>query len=226
MRDADIVVITHYHYDHYLPGQEDAELYRGKVILAKDPRRMINRSQAIRAWRLFKLNKVGEKASRLTYADSLEFEVGGARLVFSRPVPHGEPGTKLGYVLMLLVEEGDERLAYTSDVQGPIDEEALRILLAWRPSIVVLGGPPTYFAGYKVSREAVIQGLRNMSVLGRLEGLRILVVDHHLLRDLEYKRYVDEYLGASDARVMTAAEYMGRPVKQLEARRRELWGRK
>ncbi|MDK2383580.1 MAG: hypothetical protein QI199_02070 [Candidatus Korarchaeota archaeon] len=126
---------------------------------------------------------------------------------------------------MVRVDHGDERLAYTSDVQGPIDEGAFSILGGGRPTTVILGGPPTYFAGYKVSREAVKTGLRHMSALSRLGSLRRLIVDHHLLRDLEYRRYLDDCLGATHAVVETAAEYMGMPVEQLEARRRELWER-
>ena len=49
MRLADIVVITHYHYDHYLHRLEDIELYRGKTVLAKNPNNYINDSQRKRA---------------------------------------------------------------------------------------------------------------------------------------------------------------------------------
>jgi len=224
MRDSDIIVITHYHYDHYLPSPDDSELYRGKLLLVKDPRHNINRSQAVRAWKLFKLNGVADKASQIIVADSRILEFGGTRLVFSYPVPHGEPGTKLGFVIMVLIEDSEGRFAYTSDVQGPIDDDAYSLLAAWKPSMILLGGPPTYFAGYKVSRESVERGLRNMSKVSRIPSLQSLIVDHHFLRDLDYKRYMEEYL-VGGAPALTAAEYMGRPIEQLEARRRELWGR-
>jgi predicted metallo-beta-lactamase superfamily hydrolase len=225
LADSDVAVITHYHYDHYLPHPDDAELYRGKLLLVKDPRHNINRSQAIRSWRFLKVNGVQEKASRVISADGASIELGETRLLFSPPVPHGEPGTKLGNVLMLLIVEGDTRLAFTSDVQGPIDDNALSILLRWRPTHIILGGPPTYFAGYKVSRDAVEHGLYNMSKLSRLPSLRCMVVDHHLLRDLGYRSYIERYTTGSSGRICTAAEYMGVPVQQLEARRRELWGK-
>lgn len=49
-RIADVVVISHYHYDHYTT--EDS-LYRGKAILAKSPNEYINDSQRARALRFF-----------------------------------------------------------------------------------------------------------------------------------------------------------------------------
>ena len=44
---ADVLTISHYHYDHYMP--EDIEIYRGKLVLAKNPNEYINDSQRKRA---------------------------------------------------------------------------------------------------------------------------------------------------------------------------------
>lgn len=46
-RQANIVTITHYHYDHFRPTFP--ELYAGKIVLAKDPNQFINESQRERA---------------------------------------------------------------------------------------------------------------------------------------------------------------------------------
>ncbi|RLE85387.1 MAG: MBL fold metallo-hydrolase [Thermoprotei archaeon] len=48
---ADVVVITHYHYDHFTDFDE--RLYRGKLILAKSPNEYINDSQRARAMRFY-----------------------------------------------------------------------------------------------------------------------------------------------------------------------------
>lgn len=53
LRRADIIVITHYHYDHYLHEIEDIELYRDKIILAKNPNKYINDSQRKRAEKFY-----------------------------------------------------------------------------------------------------------------------------------------------------------------------------
>jgi len=46
-KEADVIVISHYHYDHFTDF--DPELYRGKLILAKNPNEYINDSQRARA---------------------------------------------------------------------------------------------------------------------------------------------------------------------------------
>jgi len=48
---ADVVVVTHYHYDHFTDFDE--ELYRGRLIIAKSPNRYVNDSQRGRALRFF-----------------------------------------------------------------------------------------------------------------------------------------------------------------------------
>ena len=44
---ADVVVISHYHHDHYLPFRRD--LYSGKILFVKNPNLYINDSQRVRA---------------------------------------------------------------------------------------------------------------------------------------------------------------------------------
>lgn len=48
LRRADYVVISHYHYDHFLP--DEADVYKGKTLLIKDPNKFINDSQYKRAF--------------------------------------------------------------------------------------------------------------------------------------------------------------------------------
>ena len=227
LEDSDIVVISHYHYDHYLYHSEDIDYYRGKILLVKHPEQNINRSQRIRAYVFFKKNNVIEKARQIEYADGRTFKYGDTVITFSEPVPHGDDGTPLGYVLMTLIVGDGERFVHTSDVQGPISNRALEILLQWKPSEIVLCGPPTYFAGYKVPVEVVEKGLENMKKLVQEVKMRRLVVDHHFLRDIDYRSKMRDLLEIATAQstiVETAAEYMGFNVRQLEAYRRDLWG--
>jgi len=51
-QEADIIFISHYHYDHYTLPSELSEIYEGKKLWIKDPNRWINQSQWRRA-RLF-----------------------------------------------------------------------------------------------------------------------------------------------------------------------------
>jgi len=44
---AEVIVISHYHYDHYFP--KNMSIYEGKLLLVKDPNKYINESQRSRA---------------------------------------------------------------------------------------------------------------------------------------------------------------------------------
>ncbi len=48
---ADVVIISHYHYDHFSP--DDMSIYEGKLLLVKNPNCYINDSQRERAYRFF-----------------------------------------------------------------------------------------------------------------------------------------------------------------------------
>ncbi len=229
IRESDIVVITHYHYDHYI--RDEPELYKGKILIVKDPKHNINRSQAIRSYVFLKKLGVEQIAGEVLIGDGNRFKFGKLSITVSSPVWHGYPGSRVGRVLMVLVECCGESMIYTSDVQGPADPEAVEILSRWgekRPSVIVLSGPPTYFAGFKVPLKHVEAGVKGMEeVIVRVRP-EVLVVDHHLLRDRYYSEkisHVVEVAKSRNVRLLTGAEYMGKPLNQLEAMRRELWER-
>jgi predicted metallo-beta-lactamase superfamily hydrolase len=222
LKDSHVAVITHYHYDHYLASEP--ELYYGKKLFVKNPRAEINVSQRIRAHKFLVRGGVADRAE-VTYADGGTFKVEKVTLRFSPPVWHGEPGTKVGKVLMLSIECDEGRVVFASDVQGPVDEEARAWLVGLdRVEVLVIDGPPTYFAGYKVPRDVVEDGLKGLVYV--LKKLRpgVAVVDHHIARDKAYEDILGRIREASGlAAVKSAAEFMGRPLRLLEAYRRELW---
>ncbi len=221
LMDTDIIVITHYHYDHYLYHEDEAEYYKNKILLIKDPRHNINVSQRIRAHRLLKKMGVENIAKDIHILDNNVYKIDkGLVIRGSPPVPHGPDGSKLGYIAMVLIECCGERIVHASDVQGPISRKALEIIAEWRPTILIISGPPTYFAGLKVEEKQVRQGLNNLSLLAEIAD--VLVADHHFARDLKYLSYLDQ-LRRINTRVLSAAEFMGLPVELLEAQRKLLW---
>ncbi len=226
VRESDVIVLTHYHYDHYL--RDNPELYYNKTLIVKDYSRNINASQRFRGY-MFLLKTGLKDRARILIGDNNVFKIGDLTVELSKPVWHGEPGTKVGRVLMVRVTCEGESLIFTSDVQGPADPEALTILEGWstpRPSIAIVGGPPTYFSGKVVSVESVEMGLRGLASFMRKAKPEMLILDHHLLRDLNYKSHIREHEEIArelNVKLQTAAEYEGRPIEQLEARRRELW---
>lgn len=223
---SDIIIITHYHYDHYI--RDKPYLYYGKRLFIKDPNKNINRSQSFRAKIFLKENKVEENAE-INIADGNSYNIDNVVLEFSKALWHGEEKTKVGKLVMLRIICNNKSIIYGSDIQGPGNEEALEKLIEWKGAeLLILSGPPTYFAGYKVSQKSVEKGLDNLKKVIENKVANKIVVDHHILRDINYKEILkDHYRLAKENGVslLTAAEFMGYEIQQLEARRKELWGK-
>ncbi len=224
VRDSDIVVITHYHYDHHDPGRfMDLAVFRGKKLVVKNPGSKINASQRIRAHRFLKLVK--DLAREVVVGDGIEIAVGGTRISISKPVPHGE-SARLGYVLEVCVDDGDDRVLYTSDVEGlPLDEQ-LEHFNVCKPRIAIVDGPPTYLVGYKFGLKSFEKSLNNLVKVLEMPWIELLVLDHHSARELEYReklKLVFEKAAELGKRILLASEFMGLEPDLLEARRRELF---
>ncbi len=93
-RKADVLIVTHYHYDHHDPNFPD--LYEDKTVLIKHPRENINRSQLGRA-AIF-LKQIEGMPEKLEFVDGKEFSFGNTTIRFSDAVFHGT-GKLLGYVV-------------------------------------------------------------------------------------------------------------------------------
>lgn len=230
---ATIVTISHWHFDHHTPNYTDTvwtgsdvevarQIYQDKIILAKDIRQSINFSQRRRGW-IF--HKFAEKiAKRIEVADGKVFEFGETKLKFSDPVFHGEEDAALGWVLMLSIEYDGERVAYTSDVQGPIFDETRELILRDTPSLIIMGGPPLYLAGFKVSEEKINHSLENLLKVAK--NVPVMILDHHLLRAENWRSFSKPLFRTAKKfghKVLTAAEYAGKQNNLLEFKRRKLY---
>jgi len=223
--EADVIIITHYHYDHHDPGKHvPLDIYDNKVVIVKDPKNNINVSQRIRSSRFLKL--IREKVRELRIADHAEYTFGKTKLRFSAPCPHGAT-PRLGYVVQVLIDDGDRKLLFTSDVEGPVIKESLEFILRSAPDVIIVDGPPTYLLGYKFSVDELREAVTNLRVLTSLDTEPVIVLDHHLLRDLNYRDFFGDIMRGvpGKTRVITAAEFEGQEPLLLEARRRELYGR-
>lgn len=218
---ADILVVTHYHYDHHNPHEPG--IYRGKTVFVKHPTKKINLSQKRRA--AFFLEQVRPLAGVLEYSDGREFSFDNVTLRFSQPVFHGT-SEKLGYVTELSISEGGYTLVFTSDVEGPSLEGQAEFILQEDPDIVICDGPVTYMLGYRYDYESLEKSLAYTSKIFHETKVKEFVFEHHLLRDLDWREKIKPLLlDAEDCgvRVRTAAEYMGLENDFLEANRKNLW---
>jgi len=229
---AEVVTISHYHFDHHTPSYTDwcynwsseevaRQIYEGKTVLAKSYRSKINFSQRRRGWMFSKTG--GSYAEELNYADGKVYEFGETKLRFSDPVFHGRENSQLGWLLMVTIEHENERLLYTSDVQGPMCDVTLRVMLAQNPQMIIVGGPPTYLGGL-VNQEDIQRGIRN---LGKsTEKVPLTVLDHHLLRDGKWRQLSQPIFDSASRAgniVVTGAEFLRKQNNLLEYKRKELF---
>jgi len=231
---AEVVTLSHYHFDHHTPSYEDwcynwsspdvaKQIYDGKLVLVKNFRSKVNFSQRRRGWLFQKTG--GSHAKRLEVADGKTFEFGDTKLKFSDPVFHGPENSALGWLLMVTIECCDEKALFASDVQGPMYEPTLEIMLAERPQLVIVGGPPIYLADFRVENEHVQQGMKNLERLVR--NVPTTILEHHILREERWREFsqpiydVASKMGHS---VVTAAEFLGEENNLLEFRRKHFFG--
>ena len=215
LRRARAVVVSHYHYDHYLPDSPD---YEGRIIYAKDPVRGMNRSQQTRGALFLELQR---DVARIEIADGRSFRHDDVVVSFTEPVPHGEEDGGLGSVIMTVVEDRatGETLLHTSDVQGPVSFTTADRITDIRPTHLILDGAPTYLQEWQdpLVLERVERNLR--SILDSVEGT--VIMDHHSLRDREWPSYLTGVHAGE--RITTFAGYQGTRPCMLESMRKEIW---
>lgn len=212
---AQFVFVSHYHDDHF---RSDPSTYAGRIVLAKDPRRMVNGLQAKRAGELWKT--LGPVA-RVEAADGARRREAGLELSVSPPLPHGVEGTALGYVVVLTVSDPAERtrFVFASDVQGPLSSVAAAYVAKERPTLLYVSGPPSYLER-DLGAALIERGIDNLLRVLDTTGCRV-IMDHYAIRDT---RFTERFARLWETgRVSTAAEYLGLEAAALECRRNRLW---
>ncbi|MEM4701509.1 MAG: hypothetical protein QXZ51_05150, partial [Candidatus Bathyarchaeia archaeon] len=232
---ADVVTVSHYHFDHHTPSYEDwlcnwteadetaRQIYQDKTVLIKNPKEKINFSQRRRGWVFQKTG--GKDAKKLEVADEKTFTFGEAtKIRFSEPVPHGPEDSALGWILMVTIECYGEKFMFAPDVQGPMSKQTLELIVREKPQLLMIGGPPLYLAGFRVDEELAKIGLRNLGKI--VEFVPCTILEHHILRDEQWCEKVKEVFKIAqeaENRVLTAAEFLGRENVFLEAKRKVLF---
>ncbi|NJE13175.1 hypothetical protein [Thermococcus sp. LS2] len=222
-KESEIITISHYHYDHHTPFFEGLyesssperarEIYEGKTLLIKHPKENINFSQRKRAWAFLK--ETEKIAKKIEYVDGKFFDFGDFIMEFSPAVPHGAEGSKLGFVIMVMIDDGTKRLIHASDIQL-LNEKAKEWIIKQMPDILITGGPPIYLEGYRV-KDAWKVGLKNISEIIKETNAEV-ILDHHLIRDKRYPQFFEEL----EKEPLTFARFLKKEDKPLEAYRKEL----
>jgi uncharacterized protein len=229
-----VTTISHYHFDHHTPSFEDwvvnwtedretaRQVYQNKTVLIKNPKEKINASQRQRAWMFQKT--AGKHAKMLEPADGKKFRYGKTSLFFSEAVAHGSDDSMLGWVIMAVVEHEAERFMFAPDIQGPMSTHTLELILAAKPTVIMLGGPPLYLEGFRVEISLLEQGLRNLERIA--EVVPLVILEHHVLRDESWRPKMNKVFQKaiqSGHSILTAAEYAGKENLFLESKRKQLY---
>jgi predicted metallo-beta-lactamase superfamily hydrolase len=212
---ARYVFVSHYHEDHF---RSDPVSYAGRVVLAKDPRRMVSGAQGRRAEALWAVLK-GQ--AHVQSADGVALRTLDLELKVSPPLPHGTDGTSLGYVVALSVSDPreGERFVFASDVQGPLSSVAAAWLIQERPTMLYLSGPPSYVER-DLGTTAIDHAVDNLRRILDTTGCRV-IMDHHAMRDPRFSSRFESLW--ETGRVITAAAHLGLDAQPLESRRDRLW---
>lgn len=225
--DSNIIIYTHYHYDHHEPGRFiDPTLYKGKTIFIKDPHNNINISQRIRAHKFLKT--INKMADRLYIADGRSVTLGTTKLYFSKPLPHGE-SDRLGYVISICVDDGSDIVLYTSDIEGGPSKVHRELIDFCKARVAIVDGPPTYLLNYRYSEHGLKMSKEFIFHLLEVGAVELIVLDHHVCRDLNYVEIIAEIFKKAKEKgkqVKTVAEVIGVKPLFLEAMRRELYKEK
>ncbi|MEM3731021.1 MAG: hypothetical protein QW667_07975 [Candidatus Bathyarchaeia archaeon] len=232
---AEIVTLSHYHFDHHTPSYEDwlcnwtakdetaRQIYEGKTVLIKNPKEKINFSQRRRGWIFQKTG--GKYAEKLEIADGKTFLFGKAtKIKFSEPVFHGPEDSALGWILMATIEYEGEKFMFAPDVQGPMAKQTLDLIVKEKPQLLMIGGPPFYLARFKVDDEQIQAGMKNLERV--VEISKVVILEHHILRDENWRekaKNVFEKAKIVGCEVLTAAEFLAEKNAFLEAFRKKLY---
>ena len=230
---ADIITVSHYHQDHYTPNyventligsnpEEAKHIINEKVLIIKDYRVNTNVSQRKRGW-LF--NRFATRyAKKILIADGNEFQFGSTILKFSQPVLHGEANSGLGWLVMLTIIYDETKITFASDVQGPMAENSLNMILNEKPKLLIIGGPPLYLKGNKLKNSSLENAKRN--ILKISDAIPTTIIDHHLMRSSDCIEFLKPAISVAQLKghvLQSAAAFTGVPDKLLESKRYELY---
>jgi len=150
---------------------------------------------------------------KIRWSDSKCFRFGETEIKFTQPLFHGIEFSRVGWVVGLVIKHSGEKLFYTSDLNGIYIEDYARLVIKENPDVLILDGPPTYmkFMLTKTNLNRCIQN--TCSIIRHAKNLKLMLYDHHLLREKEYREktlHVWEEGKNRGIQVLTAAEYLGK----------------
>jgi uncharacterized protein len=212
------VVISHFHGDHHpMVEAVDGQLDAAHVLLSLQDSELfaigkatLSRNQSHRRYML--QQAVGR---RLAPAEGTST----GQIDFSVPLPHGDPESRSGSIMMCRIRDADKSFVHASDIQF-LDDLAVDQILSWQPDVLFASGPPLYLLGHRPSSLKLAR--KRIALVASNVGQ--LVLDHHLMRSATGAAWLDS-LSQDHSNISNAADFEDQPRNLLEDRRKKLWGR-
>lgn len=214
--EATDIIFSHYHGDHIpLADANPYQLPLSRIPRLEDTRFWCRGTQFLSFHSLRRREAIEHHLGRpLPESDG----TGDGFLSFSVSVPHGSPRSHLGRVMMTCIRDTSRTFVHASDTQM-LNREAVAIIRAWEPDVVLASGPPLYLL--RLTEKERLSAWEN--ALAVAEGCGTLILDHHVLRSHAGCRWADELSDEAGGNVISAADFMQREPLLLEARREELY---
>ena len=215
---ADLIFITHYHWDHVLHYKRNYEIFKGKTIILKDYKKMHKSAK--------KRGKIVEE--KLKDLAKIEFVDNGIKefdncYIEIREFWHGEENSKLGKVNTIFIEYKNYSILYFSD---NFLLDSLNYAIEKSPKFAILDGFPTIFLNKKYSLETFLKFKENVKKFIEKTNVKQIILDHHIVRDLNYKEKIEDLIEFSNSlgtKICTAAEFIGLKNLFLEALRKYIY---
>ena len=184
---------------------------RKTKLIEKGRKWFLKRVERWNSWKL--IPELKSENCKVLFSDGRAYTFGGTKLRFSRPLFHGIEYARVGWVIATTIVKGEEKLIHTSDLEGPVIEDQAEWIIEENPDVLILDGPSTYLIPYMLNLINLRRAVKNLCrILEEAENLKLVIYDHHLLRDRRFKDRVREvYQKALEVgvEVTTAAEYLG-----------------
>lgn len=165
------------------------------------------------------------KNIQVIFADGKEFKIGKTKVRVTPPLFHGIEYDRVGWIIALVLEYNGKKVLYTSDLQGPFIEDYAEWIIDENPDLLILDGPATYLLGYMVNRINLQRAIDNAVNMIKKIKAKIIIYDHHLLRDHLYKKRMSEVYKEADKnkkQIITAAEWLGKEPLILKLTKNKL----
>ena len=168
----------------------------------------------VKRWNRYRrIRELNLERVKIRWCDGKTFNFGETSLRFTQPLFHGIEFSRVGWVVAVVIEHKREKLLYSSDLNGIYIEDYAELIARENPDALILDGPPTYM-GFMLTRTNLQRCIENACrVLNAAKRLKLVIYDHHLLREKRYREKtarVWETGKRRGIRVITAAEYLGK----------------